>query len=440
MLVYESVLRVPLILWRPGRLPAGVVIEDPVRATDLAPTLLELLGQPPLRTADGTSLVPLIQGRRLSAAPPIYAETYLPLFYMNWAPLRAIRDERFKLIEAPRPELYDLARDPREETNLYAANVAAAAALRQALDRLTAGGQGAMEVGRLDRETAEKLASLGYLGAEHALPSEPRSAGRPDPKDMIAVFNRLRAANSAVRERRFDAALPILREVLARDPRNAFATLVSGSASMGMGRWQEAVRYFRRYLQMVPTSASAHHWIAICELRRGDQQAALREAEATLAVDPRFTDARILRAGVLASRGAYQPAIADLRQAVQTDPAKPAIRLDLARVLAESGRKTEAAAEYDAVLRVQPDFAPALTGKGALQAELGELDAAERTLRRALELSPRQDEARFDLAQVLERRGRRQQAIAEYHRLAEAEQTSPEVRARARNRLAASQR
>jgi choline-sulfatase len=435
MLVYESALHVPLILWRPGRLPAGLVVEQPVRLTDLAPTLLETLGAPPLVTDHGTSLAPLFRGAPLARVPPVYAETYLPLFYMNWAPLRAIRDERFKLIEAPAPELYDLAHDPGERTNLYAANTGVAAALRRALERLTAGGEGAMEVGRLDSDTAERLASLGYLGAEHAVGNEPPGE-RKDPKDMIAVFNRLRRANSAIRERRFDEAVPVLREVLARDPRNAFATLVSGSAQMGMGHWSEAIRFFRRYLELVPTSAYAHHWIAVCALRLGDREAALHEAEATLAIDPRFTDARVLRAGIQASTGAYEPAIAELRQAVATDPGKPALRLDLARVLAEAGRAAEARAEYDLILRAQPGFAPALTGLGALQAAQGDLEAASLTLRRALDAQPGQDEARVDLAQVLERLGRRTEAADEYRRLA-ASAAAPAIRARARARLAA---
>ncbi|HXB56176.1 MAG TPA: sulfatase-like hydrolase/transferase [Vicinamibacteria bacterium] len=436
MFVYEGVLRVPLILWRPGRIPAGVVVQEPVRATDLAPTLLDLLAMPPLKTDHGRSLLPLIQGRSAGPSPPIYAETYLPLFYMNWAPLRSIRDERFKLIDAPRPELYDLASDPKEERNLYGQEAGRARALEEGLERLTGGSEGSMEVGRLDAETAEKLAALGYLGAGSAAAPPPHDAARKEPKDMIGVFNRLRRANRAVRERRFDEALPILQEVLARDPQNAFAIVVTGSAQMGRGRYREGIASFRRYLELVPTSAYAHHWIAVCYLRLGDREAALREAEATLAVDPRFSDARVLKAGVLAARGAYDPAITELRQAVTTDPAKPAIRLDLARVLAEAGHAAEAKAEYNGILTVQADYAPALTGLGALEASGGELEAAARHLRRALEMEPSQDEARFDLAEVLNRQGRRQEAAAEYRRLVEAKDTGPLIRARAREHLA----
>ena len=70
MFVYDSAIRVPLILWRPGLLPAGRVVREPVRLTDLAPTLLDLVGAPPLKTAHGRSLRPLIDGGTRGPPPP----------------------------------------------------------------------------------------------------------------------------------------------------------------------------------------------------------------------------------------------------------------------------------------------------------------------------------------------------------------------------------
>jgi choline-sulfatase len=437
MLLYESALRVPLILWRPGVVPAGVVVRAPVQAIDLAPTVLELLGAPALKAIRGHSLVGLLRGEPPGTVPPVYAETLLPQFYMSWAPLFSLRDERYKLIEAPRPELYDLVRDPGEERNIHDEQPARARALREALERITGGSAGAMSVAALDREAMEKLAALGYVGAgAEPGPADPTRA-RVDPKDMIAVFNRLRRANSAVRDQRFSEALPILRQVLADDPRNAFARLVAGSAHMGMGEPAQAIEWFRRYLEIVPTSSYAHFWMAICYVRMGERDQAMREAEAALAIDPRFSDARVLRAGIMAARGEHAAAITELRAAVATDPAKAMIRLDLAKVLAEAGRPAEARAEYESVLKLQPDYAPALIGLGALQASEGALDDAARSLGRALQADPRQDDARFNLAGVLARQGRREEARAEYRRLAEAPDASPEIRARARQRLSA---
>jgi len=436
MLVYETAIRVPLILWRPGRLPAGRVVAEPVRATDLAPTLLDLLGAEPLVTAHGRSLVPLIEGRDTAPTPVVYAETYLPRFYMNWAPLRAIRDRRYKFIDAPRPELYDLRDDPGEEHDRYAQEPDRARALRAALEALTAGSEGAMSLASLDREAMEKLAALGYLGAGGTTAHEVTAAAS-DPKDMIAVFNRLRRANSAVRDRRFAEALPILHDVLLADPRNAFAQLVLGSAYMGMGDNVRAIAQYRRYVELVPTSSYAHQWMAICHLRLGDRRAALVEADAALALDSRFADARVLRAGVLATQGRHTEAIAELRAAVETDPAKPMLRLDLAKVLAEAGRGEEAQAEYESILRREPDYAPALVGLGALLATRGDLKSAADTLRRALAIDPGAIEARMNLARVLERGGDAEAAGAEYRRVADDSGVSAPFRAAARARLRA---
>jgi arylsulfatase A-like enzyme/Tfp pilus assembly protein PilF len=464
MFVYDSAVRVPLLLWRPGRLPAGLVIRQPVRAIDLPWTLTDLVGVQPARTAHGRTLLPLIeslvsartasltpqasslrpqapspkpQAPGLTSSDAIYAETYLPELYMNWAPLRALRDERWKFIDAPRPELYDLSTDPAEQHNLYEREPQRSAAIRQALDRLTGDTTQPVKGVTLDRETVDKLASLGYVGAG-AEPA-PRAPGQllADPKDMIGLFNRLRRANSAVRDRRFADALPVLQDVLREDPKNAFATLVLGSAYMGMEQYTRAVQQYQRYLQLVPTSAYAHQWIAICHIRLKQQDSALKEADAALAIDPRFSDARVLRAGILASRGQYDQAIAELQQAVSLDPAKPMIRLDLAKVLDEAGRPDDAQHEFEAILKTQPDYVPALTGLGALLAKRGRPDDAAKLLRRSLALEPAQDDGRFNLARVLEQQGHRTEAIDEYRRLVDAPTTSPAVKTAARSRLAA---
>ena len=51
---------------------------------------------------------------------------------------------------------------------------------------------------------------------------------------MIAVYNRLRRANTAIRERRFAEALPVLRQVLAQNSRDAFALVSLGGAYVAL--------------------------------------------------------------------------------------------------------------------------------------------------------------------------------------------------------------
>ena len=163
----------------------------------------------------------------------------------------------------------------------------------------------------MDRETAENLPTLGYVGAGADPGAAEAGARSSDPKAMIAVFNRLRRANTAVRERRFAEALPLLREVLRDDPRNAFARLVMGSANMAMGRLDEAIVWFKRYLELVPTSAYAHHWIAVCHLQRGAHDLALKEGRWCWPWTRGYSDARVIARRLMASRGAYDEAIRD---------------------------------------------------------------------------------------------------------------------------------
>src|SRR5206468_1824221 len=117
----------------------------------------------------------------------------------------------------------------------------------------------------------------------------------------------------------------------------------------GMEQYRPAIDQYRRYLELVPTSAYAHQWMAICYVRLNEQDEALREAAAALAIDPRFSDSRVLRVGILASRGQYDAAVAEQGGA----------RFDLARVLQQQGRREEAVLEYRRLLDA-PSTAPAI--------------------------------------------------------------------------------
>ena len=99
----------PLVLHFPGRLTPAAPALAP-RLVDVAPTVLDLLGLPPLTALDGRSLRPALEGRRLEL-PPAYFETLQPYLGYGWAPLHALRRLGDKYVLAPRAEYYDLASD-----------------------------------------------------------------------------------------------------------------------------------------------------------------------------------------------------------------------------------------------------------------------------------------------------------------------------------------
>jgi arylsulfatase A-like enzyme len=124
--LYESVLRVPFIMRVPLEGFAGQRVGGPALSVDMMPTLLDLLQIAQPEPVDGTSLVPAVSGATAGADRVAFAETPSP---ESPTDLRMVRLGRFKLIAAPRLELYDLAEDPAEQRNLTERNAALAQSL-----------------------------------------------------------------------------------------------------------------------------------------------------------------------------------------------------------------------------------------------------------------------------------------------------------------------
>ena len=184
--LYDTTLRVPLILSYPPRLPTGKVVRTGARLIDVTPTILDLMNWSPGPALQGESLVPLLTAE--SAAPlPAYSETDYPRASFGWAPLRAYTTQQWKYIEAPRPELYDRAADPGEMTNLVADRPDVVTQLQRELKDLSAGMiRRDAEAVTLDDRSTRALMSLGYVGATAAPAGAEDTQTRRDPKDMIS--------------------------------------------------------------------------------------------------------------------------------------------------------------------------------------------------------------------------------------------------------------
>ncbi len=163
--LYDSLLHVPLVFVWPGRLPAGLVVDDPVGLVDVFPTLSDLLGTGGPEASSGASLVPLMRGEQHPARPFI-AATYRP--EAGWD-MRAILVDGFKYIhswrdEKHREELFDLADDPGELKNLAKAQPGMMETLRAELARRLAeiAEQSPVEA-ELSDEDRDNLQALGYI-------------------------------------------------------------------------------------------------------------------------------------------------------------------------------------------------------------------------------------------------------------------------------------
>jgi arylsulfatase A-like enzyme len=121
-LMYEPSIRVPLMLRYPRRIPAGAHAGAMALNLDIAPTLLDLAGAKAPKDFQGSSLVPLAQGKHVAWRKDWLYEYYEFPGYEEVRPCRGVRTERYKYIhyftEPQEFELYDLQSDPDEMHNL----------------------------------------------------------------------------------------------------------------------------------------------------------------------------------------------------------------------------------------------------------------------------------------------------------------------------------
>jgi arylsulfatase A-like enzyme len=163
--LYDEILHVPLIVTGPG-VREGRTERIAVQHLDVAPTLLELAGQPTAEAMLGRSLVPLLRGGSLAPRPYDIAETVGTR--LIWV---AVAGRRYKLIWlAVNPseyQVYDLARDPGEATDLRGRypeveeELLAVAGQHQAF--VEASQREAAEAPDLDETMLRRLAALGYV-------------------------------------------------------------------------------------------------------------------------------------------------------------------------------------------------------------------------------------------------------------------------------------
>ena len=424
--IYEATTRVPFIIRAPFSRVAGRRVADPVRSVDLVPTVLDLMGIAPPKGIAGVSLAPLMTGDRKTLDLEGYAEALYPLHHFGWSDLRAWRAGRYKVIDAPRPELYDLDRDPQEDKNIYADRRALADGMIARLrdhEKDTPGNEGASKPAvDVDPEARQRLAALGYVGSFVATVSEPRSQ-RADPKDKIGLFNLMTdARETAKASKSGEAAEPdtaaterviaMYSKVVAEDPNVIDAWFSLGNACQRIHRYEEAIKYFKRALELKPDYDLPVINMANAYRALGNDEAALAGYEHYLTIDPKNGHVRYEIGQIYLDRGDAARAEQNFRQALEIDP-RVAPALNAIGVLAyRRGDLPTAEREVRAALQVKSDVRLAHYNLALIAEERNDLQTAEAEYRHELEIHPDAYKAAFNLGRLYERLGNRSGQIA----------------------------
>lgn len=376
--VYDATLHVPLILRLPGRIPAGRVVEDPAGLADLAPTVLDLLGLPPSAPSHGRAQL----RSRAGGGRVLWAQSDYPARHYGWARLRSVRKGRWKYIDAPRPELYDVSRDPAEARDVASEQPAVVAQMASVLAAVE------VDLGRArpaavpkgpDEETRRRLAALGYVTGG------PPPGPLLDPKDGIARVRGLDDAAPALERGgpELARAEERFRQLTKEFPLQGHFHLGLGRTLERLGRFVDAEAVYREAAGREGVRVQALARLAALAARRGDAEAEVAASRRLVEIAPRHAASRRLLAEALERAGRDAEAEAAYRESLRLDPSSRSARSSWCRFLMARGRKAEAETIRLDLAREQPAEAEslaleglALQGQGRLPEALERLDAA----------------------------------------------------------------
>jgi tetratricopeptide (TPR) repeat protein len=401
ILLYREVLHVPLLLKLPGSRDAGTRLGQPVGLTDIVPTITSLLtlGGEPRR---GTSLLDRARGK----APPggIYSETYYPRIHFGWSHLRSLVSAHHHYIDGPKPELYDVVRDPRETADAVLADADVARAMKKELQGYPAS---FVSPGRVDPDVSERLKALGYLS--ETVPTSDQEA-LPNPRDRIHVHEKLKGASQLALQGKNAEALAELRSLIAEEPGSFEARRDLAGTLARMGRYAEAAAAYEEAMRLSSRLASSVALpLGLVELEMGKLGEAEARAQAALPEDP--GRAHQLLARVALARGDLQAAESHARLAMADASAECEGAMLLAQVHVQRTELPQALAVVDQARaraleqgRTPPTELRPL--RADILARLGRFPEAEAVLREDIRSFPGRSQSYATLAVVVALQGR----------------------------------
>jgi len=401
--IYNATMHVPLIIKLPkNRLPGngtGRAVGDPVSLVDLMPTILGAVGVEIPPQVQGRSLLSELRSEHDDREPDdksdrdrvLYGETFLPRIHFNWSELRGSENTKYHFIDAPRPELYDLVKDPGEVHNLFTDKSAVAEEMRAKLVGLirdySAGKELAEKTG-LDPALMERLKSLGYAGFSGGTDPTISSRDLPDPKDRIAAYELISDAISESQHGHFQESIEKLKSVIKTEPNSVPAHYMQGLNYYRLKMFVEAVDELQKTIQLSPDYALASFNLGMAQAHAGQIDAAIATLQRTLQLDatnfeaafnlgvayvqkkqlepaasafrqsvtiyPEFARGHRALGETLLYQDKVDDAIAELRRAVELAPQEPIMHESLAKALAAKGLTVEAEEETRRAQQQQP--------------------------------------------------------------------------------------
>ena len=389
--IYNATLHVPVIIHLPGN-SSGKTEPELMSLADLMPTVLHDLNVDVPSGVQGRNLMPLMTPKQLEEPRNLYAETFLPRLHFNWSELRAVETEKYHFIDAPKPELYDLAADPNETQNLYPEKKAVSEELRGRLAKLISeysAGQELAEKTGLDPALMERLKSLGYAGFSGGGNPTITDRSLPDPKDRI----------------------------------QAYELISDAIAESQHGDYQSSTAKLTTVLKTEPNSVPVHYLLGLNYQRLRDYPDAVEEFQKVLELSPDYSLAVFNLGLAYGHTGDFDQAIQTLKHALELDATNFSAAYNLGVAYMKKQMIPEAVAAFRQTISIAPEYAPGHLVLGQLLLYQKQVDESLSELRRAVDLNPTDAGTHAALAKALAAKGLNAEADEEARK---AQQSRPQ--------------
>jgi tetratricopeptide (TPR) repeat protein len=268
-----------------------------------------------------------------------------------------LRAGKYLFIEAPRKELYDQSVDPKAERNLSASAAAVTNTMAGQLEAFRQKTSSSKEAptANADPELQEKLSALGYVASDNSSAPMPgiKETGA-DPKDKVEIVNLLHAAEIFKEELHFDKAVPLLEQVIVKEPGLPIAYLQLGTALTSLRNYDKAVPVLRKAVELRPDLTVPRYQLGSALFEIGDFAGAAAELEATVARLPDWAEARFTLATTYARLDRMPDAIREYQKVIQSRPNHYGAHLLLGRALTLNGDPEAALPNLTKAAEIQP--------------------------------------------------------------------------------------
>jgi choline-sulfatase len=405
LFLYREAIQVPLFVKLPKQALAGKTVSAPVQLVDIFPTVIEQTATKfKSEKLAGRSLLHFLDAEAAKESRAIYSETYYPKFHFGWSDLHSVIVGNDHYIRAPKPELYDLAKDPGEKVNTLTENRRVYAALRTTIEPFIKAAEAPSAV---NSEDAAKLAALGYLGSAAA----PEGEELADPKDKVDVLRQIKVAFTLQRDLKYAQALEAVNAILKENTRMVDMWELKARVLQALGRVPEAIEAAREAFRLSPNSK--HIAITIADLYLEANNPDQAQAHAELGLDGESGRAHEVLARVWIVRGDLDKAEKEANLSLAAKADKATTFMTLARIEKQRGNLDKSLSYLDQAVASIKDTRT--VGKlhfmrGDLLARLGRDAEAEKEFREEIKWFPEDPQAYKNLMLLLVVQGRNREA------------------------------